>query len=178
MLPNAPSRLIKLSTLLSLLFLLALPVAAQNKDDKISLSNLGWSDESHIERQTEKIDELARSNFGLQLHGNKDDLNLLQRIIHRGLIKRDDTLNQQALGAVMGNLLVEEFGLEWKIYKDKQGRSRATCIPNTEQCLFPMTAFSRRMAVGIMPNVDRIYRDMVVMITPYLPKSPYDVQDK
>ncbi len=147
---------------------------AQADDGDVTISDLSWLEQQHLDQQVEKIDELARSNFGMQVHGTQQDLELLQRIINRGVIARDDHLTQQALGAVLGNLMVNDFGLEWKRYEDKQGRSRATCVGETDKCLFPITMLSRRMAVGLLPNVHNLYQETREMITPFLPKNPYD----
>ncbi len=142
---------------------------------KIIVDDLNWFDKRHLEEQVEKVDELARISLGLQIRGDKRDLEVLQRIIHRGLVKQDDVLMQQALGAVLGEVMVNEFGVEWKHYVDQYGRSRATCAPNSKECLFPVTMLSRRMSVGLMPNVDKVYQDAHELIAHLLPKSPYQV---
>ncbi|GAB3106696.1 DUF3806 domain-containing protein [Aestuariicella hydrocarbonica] len=141
----------------------------------VAISDLNWLQRNNHEKQVQQIDELARINLGMQVNGTKADLQLLQRIIYRGLIAKDDHLAQQALGAVLGDVMVNEMGLEWKIYEDKLGFSRAACAPGTQECLFPITMLSRRMAVGILPNVEELYQETHEMIAPLLPKNPYDV---
>lgn len=145
---------------------------------KVRISDLSWLEKNQLSRQVEQIDELARLKLGMQVKGTTADIELLQRIIHRGLIAKDDHHSQQALGAVLGNVMVSEFGLQWKSYEDKIGVSKAACAPGTQECLFPITMLSRRMAVGLMPNVQDLYRDTHEMIAPLLPKSsPYDVDE-
>lgn len=146
------------------------------QDENLSVKDLGWIDRSHIQKQIDSIDEITRRNFGGGLHGTKQDLKLVQRIIDRSLIKRDDRLKLQALGAVLGQILVNEEKLEWQSYEDKMGKSRAVCVPNTQHCLFPITMLSRRMEVGLLPRVDDVYKKAMDRIEDHLPKNPYDVE--
>lgn len=153
-------------------------IIAFAQEDNAKIYDLNWLDRNHLENQVESIDELARTSLGTQIRNNRDDLELLQRIVNKGLINQKERLKLQAMGAVLGNLLVQELGLEWKIYEDELGRSRAACVKNTEHCLFPVTMLSRRMEVGIIVNVRTIYDNAVDIITPYLPKSPYEAVEK
>ncbi len=157
-----------------LLGLAGLAARADSDAQALKISDLGWMDRNHLRRQVDSIDELARSQLGAQVRNSKDDLQLLQRIVNRGLIGKDERLKLQAMGAVLGNLLVQELGLKWMVYEDEMGRSRAVCVEQTEHCLFPVTMLSRRMEVGIMVNVRDIYDNAAEIIAPYLPKQPFD----
>lgn len=154
--------------------LLAVSAFAEPKN-VIVIEELNWFDKNHLSDQVEKVDDLTRTKLGLQIHGDKRDIETLQRVIHRGLVKQDNESMQQALGAVLGNVMVNELGLEWKHYVDRYGRSRAACAPETEECLFPITMLSRRMKVGLMPDVDKVYTESTALIEHLLPKSPYHV---
>lgn len=145
-------------------------------DEKTSISDLKWTDKQYMEAQAQRVDALAREEFGSQLHATKNDLELLQRIINRGLVERTDTQTQQALGIVLGNVLASETGMQWFIYNDAEGRSRALCVTKTEHCLFPATMLSRRMAAGLYPDVAKIYNDALEMVEPHIHQSPYDAK--
>lgn len=166
-------RLGQLSIVAILCTVLSLSVSAQ--DDDLSIKDLGWIDQSHLQKQIDSIDEITRRHFGGGLHGSKQDLRLVQRIIDRSLIKRDDRIKLQALGAVLGQVLVNEEKLVWQNYEDRRGKSRAVCVPNTQHCLFPVTMLSRRMEVGLMPRVDDVYKNAMAKIVEFIPKSPYNV---
>jgi len=159
-----------LSALLSALCLPAM--AAEEKWPQIT--DLRWTEQRQQDSQRQWVDQLVREEFGEQIRQTPTDLETLQRIIYRGLIKPDDGYHLQSLGVVLGDLFVKDLGLEWKIYEDEKGRSRAACVPNTEQCLFPITMLSRRMEVGLVPDVKTIYNDARELMKPYLPKSPFD----
>lgn len=156
---------------LSLLLLLAAPWALA---EEATIDDLAWMDRNHMAQQIKRVDDLARTRVGSQVREDMSDLDTLQRIIDRDLIERDDRLTMQALGAVMGNVMATEVEeLEWKVYEDDQGRSRALCVEGTRECLFPITMLSRRMEAGLKPNVRKVYKEALEMIEPHLPEAPY-----
>jgi hypothetical protein len=161
-------------TLVSLLFAATLCGSAYAANPKAVIEELGMVDRSFMERQIDSIDQLARTRLGNQLRGNMSDLDLLQTIINQSLIPDTDTEALQALGAVMGRVLEADLpSLQWKIYIDRVGRSRALCITGTQHCLFPMTMLSRRMSTGLKPDVHKVYEGAIDLIEEHLPHAPY-----
>jgi len=169
---------------LVMLAALLLPLSAQSQSGKplisdgkpkkhYKLTEFRWMDNRHIESQVGTISDLTSLKLGQPVRGTLDDIKLLQRVIYKGLIKRDDSLTMQAMGAVLGNLMVKEFDMQWMAYEDGNGRSRAVCAPVSQECLFPVTMLSRRMEVGLMPNVQELYDYSAELIKPHLPKKPY-----
>lgn len=155
---------------LALLLFSWLPVQA----DEAEISDFSWMDRNHMAQQVKKVDDLARQGVGSQIREDKSDLDTLQRIVDRDLVAQDNPLLMQAMGAVLGNVMAGEVKeLEWKIYEDNRGRSRALCVEGTDDCLFPITMLSRRMEVGLKPDVHKIYRDALEMVEPLLPEMPY-----
>lgn len=149
--------------------------AQDEEEDKKKVSELAWADENELARKEQSVERLGQRHFGQSLRHDTSDLVLLQRIADDKLIKQNDVEMLQALGIVLGNTLQEELGLEWKVYNDEMGRSRAICVPDTEYCLFPLTMLSRRLEVGLPVDVHNVYDDAVKAIEPYTPdKSAYD----
>lgn len=176
-----------LKSRLSLVLTLAMTVLATgaaadfriNAEDeekaKQKVSELTWADKNDLARKEQMVESIGQRHFGQSLRHDKSDFELLQRIADRKLIKQNDLENLQALGVVLGNTLQQDLGLEWKVYTDEKGRSRALCVPDTEHCLFPMTMLSRRLEVGLPVNVEAIYQDAVAVIDPYVPdQNAYD----
>lgn len=157
--------------------LLLISVVAQAERASVSISDLSWTDKQYMSAQLASVDELVRSEMGAQIHGTLNDLDVLQRVVSRNLVDRNDTQTQQALGLVLGNVIANQTGMQWVTYKDDAGRSRALCVEGSEHCLFPMTMLSRRMAVGLYPDVKKIYQEAMEMVAPLVNKSPYDVVD-
>jgi hypothetical protein len=151
------------------------PTLAAPKKEPV-ISELSWMDQNRMEQEINSIVELAKSKTGNNIRRDLSDLDTLPRIINDNLIKIDDHERQQALGVVLGNVMLADFPntFEWKIYQDELGRSRALCAKRTSDCLFPVTLLSRRMEVGSKPDVKKIYNDAIMLMEKHLPKLPYD----
>lgn len=148
---------------------------AQTTKPNATITQLLRLDKQVLEKRVDTIDKLARLKLGNQFHGDLSDIELLQRIIDEKLIAKDDSLMMQSAGVVLGNVMVEELGLRWIIYEDRLGRSRALCVNNTSNCLFPVTMLSRRLEVNAPVDVQKIYDDAVAIIDPYIPDyNAYD----
>ena len=141
-----------------------------------TITDFKWTERRQQSAQREWVSQLAKEKLGQSIRQNTDDLATLQRIIQQGLIEADESYRLQALGVVLGDLFVQELGLVWKIYEDEQGRSRAACAPNTDECLFPITMLSRRLEVGLKSDVAGIYHQAKELIQPHLPTLPYEVK--
>ncbi len=140
------------------------------------IRELGWMDQNRMSEEVAKVNELGQTKLGTPLRQNLGDLDTLQRIVDRQLVAADDYAVQQAMGVVLGNLILADFPntFEWKVYEDELGRSRALCVRKTSDCLFPTTMLSRRMEVGTKPDVKKIYNDAIMLMEKHLPKLPYD----
>lgn len=142
--------------------------AEDDRKAEQKVSELTWADKNDLELKVQIVEGLGQRHYGRSLRHDLSDLALLQRIADDKLIKQRDVEKLQALGAVLGDSLKRELGLEWKVYADAKGRSRALCVPETEYCLFPLTMLSRRLEVGLPVNVRAVYNDAVEDIEPYL----------
>lgn len=160
---------------------MALPSLAQSdfrlhKDDVAfpRVRDINWMNSTYLEKQRRRIDNLARSDVGRQVHGNISDIATLQRIVDRELIPSDSKEMLQALGVVLGDVYVaENKNLHWMVYEDAQGPSHAICIKDTKHCIFAITMLSRRIAVGVKPNVQETYTKGLNLIKPFFEKLPF-----
>ncbi|MAY35036.1 MAG: dihydrodipicolinate synthase [Spongiibacteraceae bacterium] len=124
-----------------------------------------------MENQIQSLDDIASLNLGRHINGNKqNDLEVMQTLLDRGLIKRDETAKLQGMGLVLGELLRKEKGLFWTIYIDKLGRSRALEIPGKREFVFPVTMISRRYEAGVDVDVREVYNNAVQIVD--------EIQDK
>lgn len=142
---------------------------------KLTIKDLGWMDKSHMEKEVQKVDQLAQLKLGRQLHKNLSDLDLLQQLVDKNWVKNDDTSMQQAMGMALGNVMLADFPntLEWKIYEDSLGRSRALCAKGTKECIFPVTIIQRRMQIGTRPEMQKLYDTALARMEKFLPQIPY-----
>ena len=112
-----------------------------------------------MEQQRQILQDLATSNLGRQFSGNKErDLDLLQTLLDKRLVRADQVRELQAMGVIMGDLLAADLDMHWVIYEDRQGRSRALRYRETDNFLFPITMIARRREVGNDTPVNAIYQ--------------------
>ena len=96
-------------------------------------------------QRKEIMDLIARQLGILKLKGDQSDLKVLQKLVDRKAIRRDDVRGLQGLGIVFGDVLVSEYGLGWVSYEDDIGTSKALRWKKTENYVFPVTLFSKRV---------------------------------
>ena len=166
-----------LRTLLPLLLLLGSPAIAQSFTPEIDpfvtqqaaenqrISALESGDEGKLIAQRNAIDELAASALGRHLSGTRDnDLEILQILLDKQIVNRNDSYRLQAMGVVLGDIYTREFGLHWVVYEDKQGKSRALQLDTGNDALFPVTMISRRAETGAHVDVRAVYEKGVQII--------------
>lgn len=165
------ARIISLFTTALLAGLLALPLVAEPPPQ---VSNLSQLDREFMQQQRQRIDALARSDLGQQLNGERNnDLGILQSLVDRKLVSADQSLELQAMGIVMGDHLAEDLGMDWVIYDDRYGRSRALRLDQSDNYLFPVTMISRRVEAGSDVSVSAIFDKARNMILPYKTPLPF-----
>lgn len=151
--------------------LLSLSALAQKPP---TITGLTPVDVEFMAQQRERVDSLARSRLGRQLNGRRaDDLSTLQSLLDRGLVRADQTLELQAMGLVLGDLLAEDLGLHWVVYEDSYGRSRALRLEQSSNVLFPVTMISRRIEAGAEVSINAVYSKARNEMLPHITPLPF-----
>lgn len=167
MVPKLPALRRLAATLLLLLCTQALG------QEEIRIGELSYLDRQYMAQQRASLEDLASRNFGRGFNGNRDDdLELLQLLLDRRIVRRDQTRELQAMGVILGDLLAADLDLHWVIYQDSLGRSRALRDGDTDNYLFPVTMISRRREVDNRTPVAEIYdkaRNIIIDNRPPLP---------
>ncbi|WP_370978394.1 DUF3806 domain-containing protein [Agaribacterium sp. ZY112] len=146
----------------------------EEKKAEAETRELNLMNHQFLDRQRAVADDLLRSKLGRQLHQTRNDLYLIQRMIDRGYLEGADKGTLQAFGAAIGDVYAHENKhLDWRVYEDELGASHAVCVDDTQHCIFPMTLLSRRMQVGVRPDVVKIYGNVLESIKPHIPRLPY-----
>lgn len=159
---------------LSAKFAAADTIYANDEDTLPRVDPMAWINDNYLAQQRTRIDEILRDNYARSFRGNASDIRLLQRLIDDQVIAKTDTQSLQALGVILGDIYAKEVeGLAWGVYEDELGRSHAVCAVNTKECLFVTTMLSRRIEVGVKPDVKRVYEKGLKQIKPHLPKRPF-----
>jgi hypothetical protein len=111
-----------------------------------------------MDKQREDIKTLfARRLRVLSMKGMQSDLPYFQALIDQRILRLEQTEEWQALGVVFGDLLVNEFGLQWVSYEDELGASKALRWRTTDNFVFPVTVFSKRVQFREQIKVAEIY---------------------
>lgn len=111
-------------------------------------------------QRRETMDLIARRLGVLNLKGDKSDLKVLQNLLDRKAIGRDDVRGLQSLGIVFGDVLVNEYGLSWVSYEDDVGTSKALRWKKTENYVFPVTLFSKRVQFKENINMTGVFEEI------------------
>ena len=139
-----------------------------------SIRELTYLDRQYMQQQREQLDDLARRNLGRQFNGGRDnDLQLLQLLLDRKLVRDQQKTELQAMGMVLGDLLADELDMHWVVYEDHVGRSRALRYRDSDNFLFPVTMISRRREAGSDTAVGDMYQRAVDIIAPLRNPLPF-----
>ncbi|MEM1156015.1 MAG: DUF3806 domain-containing protein [Pseudomonadota bacterium] len=164
-------------TLCTFLLVLALPwVVASGAQAQVELriEELSPLDREFMARQRATIENLAALKLGRRINGDtQNDLQILQLLLDRRIVRANQTQELQAMGVIMGDLLASDLDMQWVVYIDALGRSRALRYKNTEEYLFPITMISRRIEVGNDTPVAVIYENAYSIIDPLRQDLPF-----
>ena len=134
---------------------------AQNPNFDVLIESLTAIDRQFMADQRMRVERLA-NRLGRGLTGVADrDLDTLQRILDDRLVPAQDTLTLQAMGVVFGDLLGDRLDMDWVVYRDHKGRSRALRHRQMDVYLFPVTMISRRQERGSERRLKPLFNDTV-----------------
>ena len=152
----------------------------QNGNEKApKVTELTFSQEFILKQDRKDIKATIARYLGiLDLHGDKRDLSTLQQLVNKNVLKKSQVKKWQEVGVVFGDILANEFGLHWVSYEDDKGMSTALQWKNTQNFVFPVTMFSRRLEYENTINVRAVYDKIAKEIREFkayenkLPKMP------
>jgi hypothetical protein len=142
---------------------------------KFTVSDLSYLDNQYMRSQRNLIEDIVRRSLGSSFTGDASfDIPVLQRLLSEGKVLPHQRQELQAMGIVLGDLLAAKLGMQWVIYEDDLGRSRALQLNATDNFLFPVTMISRRIEAGNTTPVQAIYDKAVTTIEPLIPPKPFE----
>ena len=153
---NKLSSIIKIFIIITL-FSFRSSYAEKSKND-IQVNKFEESDKYYLSLAIERINEKAQRYFGTSLKNKKNyDLKLLQQIFDLEYKRKYNKKTWQDMGVVLGEILIQNNSVNWVIYTDSLGKSRALQIKSSFNFLFPITMISRRAEAGIKVNIIDLY---------------------
>lgn len=142
--------------------------------DELTISELSALDRQYMQQQRQQLNALSARHYGRQFTGDRDrDLALMQRLLDDGVVRGTQTELLQGMGILLGDLLAAELGLDWVVYEDRAGRSRALRYRESDSYLFPVTMISRRREVGNTTSVSEIYSKAEATMRSAMPALPF-----
>jgi len=152
----------------------ALTAGVSLAEKQVVIGELSNMDLQFMAEQRQSLQDLAAVNLGRQFSGDKErDLDLLQTLLERQLVRADQVRELQAMGVIMGDLLAADLDMHWVIYEDAEGRSRALRYAKSDNYLFPITMIARRREVGNQTSVQEIYQKAYDIINDSRPALPF-----
>jgi hypothetical protein len=122
------------------------------------IGSLADADERLLSQQRSAVDALARRHVGSPLTGGTtDDLRVLQKLLDQRVLQPDQTYELQALGVVLGDVMVAQLDFSWAVVEDELGRSRALRLGDSDEIVYPVTMISKRVEADIRFTVDELY---------------------
>lgn len=150
---------------------LAQETLAQLVDKRVSALNP--LDRQYMDVQRQTLNELTLRYYGGRCCRSQAELDYLQRLLDDGHVRVEQTRELQAMGVALGDLLASELEMQWVVYEDIKGRSRALRLGETENYLFPVTMIARRYEGGDNTSVAEIYLQAYEAIEAVRPPLPF-----
>ena len=137
----------------------------EQSDSKFRVTPLNVGQQAILDSQRRTVSDLMLRHLGVsRLKGKAADLGHFQALIQRKAIRLDDVTTWQALGVVFGDYIAEQHGLTWVVYEDELGVSKALRWQDTDNFVFPVTVFSKRIQFKETPAPLAIYADLLGVI--------------
>jgi hypothetical protein len=141
------------------------PMSALEDPTRTRVLALSPRDIRQMARQREIVDGLARRHTGRSPTGSLLDLETLQEIVKNRLIAADRKYELQALGVVLGDVIVkQQRDVRWVSVEDRYGHSHALQVGDGNDFIFPVTMISKRIELGRAVYVEDLYDSTVASI--------------
>jgi hypothetical protein len=150
-----------LRALILLLLFTTSAVAAESKPTYAPLDK-EWS--ADLAEKREAIKDLAEDH-SLAIKGDEGDLAVLQQIIDDKWIAKDDTAKFQALGVILGDILVKKLGVSWSLFNDQNYTEPVLKADNADVHIAVMSLLLNRLERGDKVVVKEVYDGLVKQMT-------------
>ena len=128
------------------------------KITQVTVKELNVGQQFTLDKDRREFTNLLHRQLGIrQLSGDRSDLKSIQQVIDKKMLTADQVREWQSVGVVFGDILSKEFGLSWISYEDEMGVSKALRWRSTENYVFPITLFSKRIRFKQKIDVYEVY---------------------
>ena len=105
-------------------------------------------------------DETSKKNY-LTPAGK---LGTIRAFLQGNVFTADQIYELQCLGIILGDVFVQDLGMEWVMVEDEYGRDPAVRLPDTTILLYPMTMISKRIERGETVDVFDLYNGTAAQV--------------
>jgi hypothetical protein len=118
----------------------------QLKPSKVTVKDLTVGQQTILSSKRRAAKDLIQRQLGIvKISGTKDDLRALQQLVDRKVLRNSQVEEWQSMGVLFGDILAREFSLKWVSYKDERGVNKALRYRKSDNFIFPVTLFSKRV---------------------------------
>ena len=135
------------------------------EEEPATVTPLNMGQEYILSSQRQLVKDLMARRLGiLRISQTESDLKILQSLIDKNVISQSDIRSWQALGVVFGDILVKQHQLQWVSYEDEYGANKALQWKDTENFVFPVTLFSKRVQFKEDIVMTELYQELSQII--------------
>jgi hypothetical protein len=139
------------------------------KPNKYVVKELTLGQQSIMATQRRAAKDLLVRQLGLvRITSTREDLSSLQQLVDRKVLRKSQREEWQAIGILFGDILAKEFRLDWVSYTDEMGANRALRYRKTENFIFPVTLFSKRVKFNEDIDMTEIYAALETQIEEFI----------
>lgn len=122
------------------------------------VSVLNEADQKHLRDQRAVVERYLGNEDSKQKYKTAaGKLGTIRSLLNADTFKRSQAYELQCLGVVLGDVLVQDLGMEWIVVEDELGRSQAVRLPNSTIIVYPISMISKRVERGEKVDVFELY---------------------
>ena len=141
----------------------------QTQPSNVKVKDLSVGQQAIMSSQRRAAKDLLYRNLGIvKITGTKDDLRHLQQIVDRKVLGKSQVAEWQSIGVLFGDILAREFNLKWVSYEDELGANKALRYRQSQNFIFPVTLFSKRMKFDEEIDMRGVYATLEVEIKQFI----------
>lgn len=146
-------------------------------DDQI-ISELTDEDENRLEEQRKIIKQYLDENSLEKFKTPAGKLGTLRALLKAKVFSAEQIYELQSMGAVLGDVFVQDIGFHWVMVEDEHGRDPAIRFEDTSIIAFPLTMISKRIERGEEVDVFDLYNGIAEMLLDLIKNEKSDIINK
>jgi len=141
----------------------------QLKPSKVTVKDLSVGQQAILSSKRRVAKDLIQRQLGIvKMSGTKDDLRALQQLVDRKVLRNSQVEEWQSMGVLFGDILAREFSLKWVSYEDERGVNKALRYRKSDNFIFPVTLFSKRVKFDEEIDMRELYATLESQIREFI----------